>query len=446
MFPSRFLARFVAVALLVLAIAPLGASSANAATRHHHAAHHHARHARHHHALPVSGEAHYADIVVEARTGKILHAVNPDSLRHPASLTKMMTLYITFQALEAGKLKLDQRLPISSNASAQSPSKLCLRPGQSIRVGDAILGLVTESANDAAVVLAEALGGDEDHFGQMMTRQARALGMTQTVFHNPSGLPDPDQVTTAHDMATLGLALLYHYPQFYPYFSHEAFLYNGRAYHNHNHLMQRYDGMDGIKTGYVRASGFNLVASAARNNTRLVGVVFGGKSTVGRDNQMAQLLDAGFLCTTQGSRGENLGALAIPPKVAAVFPPPSLNRPLTPAAMTTAPAPQPVPAPEAEAVMPRRIDMPPASAWSVQVGAYNDDAVGHQALANDALTLPQFLGHAEQVLVKTPVGDGSFVYRGRFTSLNEGAAKNVCAALTKRGESCVVIGPEVSAR
>ncbi len=166
----------------------------------------------------------YADIVIDAETGRIIHASNPDSLRHPASLTKMMTLYVTFQALESGRLHLGQILPVSANAAEQSPSKLGLHAGHSIRVEDAILGLVTESANDAAVVLAESLGGSEEGFGKLMTQQAHALGMVHTRFDNPSGLPDPEQVTTARDMAMLGHALIFHYPQFYPYFSRDNFV------------------------------------------------------------------------------------------------------------------------------------------------------------------------------------------------------------------------------
>ncbi|MDD3288588.1 MAG: D-alanyl-D-alanine carboxypeptidase [Alphaproteobacteria bacterium] len=257
-------------------------------------------------AAPVSRGAEYADLVVEAETGMVLHATDPEGIRHPASLTKMMTLYLTFQALDSGKLKLDHRLWISSNAARQSPSKLGLRPGQSIRVEDAILGLVTKSANDAAVVLAEGIGGTTDHFAQMMTRQARALGMNSTVFRNPSGLPNPKQVTSAADMLRLGYALAYHYPHYYPYLSRESFYYAGAQHRNHNHLMERYEGMDGIKTGYIQASGFNLVASAVKNGTRIIGVVMGGRSAAARDNQMEQLLDEGFAALPYGSKRARL--------------------------------------------------------------------------------------------------------------------------------------------
>lgn len=306
----------------------------------------HTRSYARHKKATVANSAGYSDIVIEADTGRILHSTDPERVLHPASLTKMMTLYITFQALEAGKLTLDHRLWVSANAASQSPSKLGLRPGQTIRVEDAILGLVTESANDVAVVLAETIGGSETQFARLMTRQARALGMTRTTFQNPSGLPDPDQVTCAADMARLGYSLAYHYPQYYPYFSRESFTYEGITHKNHNHLMERYDGMDGIKTGYIRASGFNLVASAVRGETRIIGAVMGGKSAASRDVQMENLLDNCFdLCTPaayktsaskyggmqQGDAGslEAGDYIDLPKKVPAIFSPPSQNQPVT---------------------------------------------------------------------------------------------------------------------
>lgn len=243
---------------------------------------------------PIQSGIKYSDIVIEASTGKILHATNADSLRHPASLAKMMTLYLTFQALDNGQLQLSQLLPVSVNAANQAATKLGLRSGQTISVKDAIMGVVTQSANDAAVALAEALSGDEASFSRRMTGQAKALGMTNSQFYNASGLPSPGQMTTAHDMAILGLALIRQFPKFYNYFSLDEFTYGGNHYHNHNHLMDQYPGMDGIKTGYIQTSGFNLVASAKRGNIRLIGVIFGGSSPDSRNQRMAQLLDAGF--------------------------------------------------------------------------------------------------------------------------------------------------------
>ncbi len=254
----------------------------------------------------VNADGKYADIVIEPNSGRVLHATNPNSPRHPASLTKMMTLYLTFKALKEDRLKMDQSLPISANAANQSPTKLGLKAGQFILVKDAISSIITLSANDSAVVLAEALGGSVAEFAVMMTQQAALLGMTQSHFYNPSGLPNPNQMTTAYDMAMLGSALIRHFPEYYDYFSLKTFNYGGETYHNHNHLMSRFPGMDGIKTGYIESSGFNLVASAKRGDTRLIGVVFGGSSTASRDQRMAQLLNQGFGTLAQENKSSTV--------------------------------------------------------------------------------------------------------------------------------------------
>ncbi|HTJ65537.1 MAG TPA: serine hydrolase [Alphaproteobacteria bacterium] len=235
-----------------------------------------------------------ASIVVDANSDKVISQMNPDRLLHPASMSKLMTLYLTFEALESGRLSLQRNLSVSEHAQSMSPTKLNLVAGQSIRVEDAILSLVTLSANDSAVVLAEGLGGSEDRFGQLMTRKAHQLGMVNTNFRNSNGLPDPAQISTARDMAILCRALIKRFPQYYHYFSVREFTYNGIPHANHNHLMSRYEGMDGLKTGLTNASGFNLAASAVRGGRRLIGVVFGGISAVQRDDYMAGLLDDGF--------------------------------------------------------------------------------------------------------------------------------------------------------
>jgi len=233
----------------------------------------------------------YAAIVVDANSGSVLHNTSADSLRYPASLTKIMTLYLLFEQLEAGKLRLDSRLDISEHAAQQAPSKLDLRPGQTISAEDAIRALVTKSANDAAVVVAEALGGDEETFARMMTRKARALGMSRTVYANASGLPDEDQLTTARDQATLGRAIQDRFPRQYRYFATPAFVFQGRAMRNHNKLLGRVEGVDGIKTGYTRASGFNLVSSVRRGHRHIVAVVIGGSSGGARDARMRMLIE-----------------------------------------------------------------------------------------------------------------------------------------------------------
>jgi D-alanyl-D-alanine carboxypeptidase len=243
-----------------------------------------------HHQARESYNPAFSSIIVDGNSGATLSASNPDASRHPASLTKIMTLYLLFERLDAGKMKLDTEMDVSEHASEQAPTKLGLRPGQTIKVEDAIKGLVTRSANDAAVVIAEAIAGDEGDFAKQMTRKARALGMTKTVYRNASGLPDDEQVTTARDQSTLGRAIQDRFPRYYRYFSTMAFNYRGHSIRNHNRLLGNVEGVDGIKTGYTRASGFNLVTSMRRGNRHLVGVVMGGRSGGSRDATMRNLL------------------------------------------------------------------------------------------------------------------------------------------------------------
>ncbi|MFB9265651.1 serine hydrolase [Bradyrhizobium erythrophlei] len=254
--------------------------------------HRHRHYARHHHSQEAreSYSPQFASIIVDGNSGAVLTANSPDGLRHPASLTKIMTLYLLFERLDAGKIKLDSEMDVSEHASEQAPTKLGLRPGHTIRVEDAIKGLVTRSANDAAVVIAETIGGSEDDFAKMMTRKARALGMSKTVYRNASGLPNDEQVTTARDQATLGRAIQDRFPRYYRYFATSVFNYRGQAIRNHNRLLGNVEGIDGIKTGYTHASGFNLVSSMHRGNRHLVGVVLGGRSGGSRDAIMRNLL------------------------------------------------------------------------------------------------------------------------------------------------------------
>jgi D-alanyl-D-alanine carboxypeptidase len=237
-----------------------------------------------------SSSPQFASIIVDGNSGAVLTATSPDGLRHPASLTKIMTLYLLFERLDSGKIKLDTEMPVSQHAADQDPTKLDLRPGQTIKVEDAIKGLVTRSANDAAVVIAEYIGGSEDDFARMMTRKAHALGMSRTTYRNASGLPNDEQITTARDQSTLGRAIQDRFPRYYRYFSTSVFNYHGQSIRNHNHLLGDVEGVDGIKTGYTRASGFNLVTSIHRGNRFLVGVVLGGRSGGSRDAIMRGLL------------------------------------------------------------------------------------------------------------------------------------------------------------
>jgi D-alanyl-D-alanine carboxypeptidase len=234
----------------------------------------------------------FSSFAVDGNSGRILQAVEPDALRHPASITKVMTLYLLFEQIERGRLSLDSRIDVSAHAAAQSPTKLGLRPGSSIRVEDAVKAIVTKSANDMAVAIAERIGGDESTFARMMTRKAHKLGMSRTTFVNASGLPDDRQLTTARDLATLGRAIHDRYPQYFHFFSTPSFRYAGQYMANHNHLMERVEGMDGIKTGYTNASGFNLLSSVSRKGHWLISVVLGGRTRLGRDRIMADLIES----------------------------------------------------------------------------------------------------------------------------------------------------------
>ena len=268
-------ASFLAIIVAVLAV-----SSHDAAAR------------RRHHAEGEPSSPPSASIVIDANSGNVLHSAKPDELRHPASLTKIMTLYLLFEQLDAGKLKLDSPLRVSEHAAGQSPTKLGLKPGSSITAEEAIKGMVTRSANDAAVVVAENVGGSEEQFAAMMTRKAHALGMSRTVYRNASGLPNDEQVTTARDQSTLGRAIQERFPRYYPYFQTRSFSFHGQSIGNHNRLLGRVEGVDGIKTGYTEASGYNLVTSVHRNGHYLIAVVLGGATAGSRDARMEQLIEA----------------------------------------------------------------------------------------------------------------------------------------------------------
>jgi D-alanyl-D-alanine carboxypeptidase len=285
------------VVSLAAIVAVLTITSDAADARHHRrlrvhyvSSHHVAR--AHHHARAEDYSPPSASIVVDGNTGAVLQASNPDAPRHPASLTKIMTLYLLFERLDAGKIKLDTPLKVSEHASDQDPTKLDLKSGQTIPVEDAIKGVVTRSANDAAVVIAESLGGSESEFAKLMTQKAHALGMSRTTYVNASGLPDDDQITTARDQALLGRAIQDRFPNYYKYFSLPAFVYHGVAIRNHDHLLGSVQGVDGIKTGFTRASGFNLVTSVHRDGRYVVAVVLGGRSSFQRDAHMRELIGA----------------------------------------------------------------------------------------------------------------------------------------------------------
>jgi D-alanyl-D-alanine carboxypeptidase len=293
-FEARCGLRYCLLASAAIAAALTITSDVADARRHHRSHAHHANAGRshHRHARLEDYSPPFASIVVDGNSGGVLQAANPDTLRHPASLTKVMTLYLLFERLESGRLKLDSPLKVSEHAAEQAPTKLELKPGQTISVEDAIKSIVTKSANDAAVAVAENLAGDEDNFAKLMTHKAHALGMAHTKYVNASGLPDDDQITTARDQALLGRAIQERFPRYYKFFSTGTFVYHGEAMRNHNHLLGSVDGVDGIKTGFTRASGFNLLTSLHRDGRYLVAVVMGGPSASERDERMRELIGA----------------------------------------------------------------------------------------------------------------------------------------------------------
>ncbi|MGD0723078.1 MAG: D-alanyl-D-alanine carboxypeptidase [Roseiarcus sp.] len=268
---------------VALATAGLSATPAEA----HHWRHYWRASARQ--AAPPANPA-YAAMVVDENSGRTIYAASENELRHPASLTKVMTLYLLFEQLEKGRMTLGSPIAMSEHAASQAPSKLGLEPGETISVDNAIKAIVTRSANDVAVAIGEAIAGDEDSFAQMMTRKARALGMAHSTYVNASGLPDDRQITTAHDLTILGRAVEERFPRYFHYFSTHSFDYAGETIGNHNHLLGRVDGVDGIKTGYTRASGFNLLTSVHRGGRSLVAVVLGGPTAAARDRTMEILI------------------------------------------------------------------------------------------------------------------------------------------------------------
>lgn len=261
-----------------------------------------------------TGNSRYASIIMDAQSGEVLASTNPDKKLYPASLTKMMTLFLAFESLERGRLYMDKYLTISTNATRQPPTKLGVRPGDKFTVKQAILALITRSANDVAVVLAENIGGSEANFAKMMTKRAQSLGMKNTHFVNASGLPNGAQMTSVRDMAILSRALMQYFPNQYPLFATRSFVYKREVITNHNHLMERFKGMDGLKTGFINASGFNLAASAVRNNRRLIVVVFGGRSAASRDAHVAELFNRGFAMLPRKSQTTQMASAASTPR------------------------------------------------------------------------------------------------------------------------------------
>jgi D-alanyl-D-alanine carboxypeptidase len=447
---------------------------------------------------PVGVHPIYESIVVDATTGRVLHQVNADTRSYPASLTKMMTLYMLFDALQKGKIHLDTPIRVSAHAASMAPSKLDLAPGSTIATEQAIYAIVTKSANDVAVAIAEHLGGTEEHFCEMMTARAHAIGMTRTHFADASGLPNKAQLSTARDMAILGKRLMTEFPQYFPYFSRTEFPYNGTMIRTHNHLLENYDGADGIKTGYTAASGFNLVASARRGNARLITVVFGGASAKLRDQHVAALMDAGFkvlstdpqavanaqtldpfpstppetdVADAAGAREEgvtavpavqpvNIAALSTPPqvqelaagqsagdiddaigqKLAAVEPAPPLA--ITPALV---PAPGVVGATKRQPKAAAAAMAPPAAnnTWGIQVGAYANRTVAANKAeeARDKVQSKYTDASVRVVPVKSKHG---VLYRAQVVGLARGEVTKACHLAAKVMHGCHTVSPDTT--
>ncbi|MBC7906759.1 MAG: D-alanyl-D-alanine carboxypeptidase [Rhodospirillaceae bacterium] len=379
-------------------------------------------------------ESRYGAIVLDHDTGNVLYSVNPDRRSYPASLTKVMTLYLMFDALESGRMTLDSTMPVSAHASAQSPSKLNLVPGNRISVEDAVLALVTKSANDVAVVIAEALGGSEEDFAELMTRKARQIGMAGTTYQNASGLPNLAQVSTPRDQATLARALIRNHGKYYHYFSTRQFRWRGQPISTHNRLMLRYQGADGIKTGYINASGFNLMASAKRDNRRLIGVVFGGDTAAWRDKNMAQILDKGFA----RANGPDIRTAKVEDEDRA-----DLDN-LIASAKGGKPAAKVVKAKAVTKVAQRRReddegDTDPVS-WTIQVGAFNDYKPAHLAATSAAKKLGGLVSRATIAVDKSKQGKQN-LFRARLSGFTEDQARAACKRLSRAKKDCKVIQP-----
>lgn len=437
-------------------------------------------------AAPALAQANskYAAVVIDANTGKALFSANANARRYPASLTKMMTLYLTFEALQAGRISKDSKIVFSRNAAAEPPTKLGVKAGGSITVETAILALITKSANDAATALAETLGGSEENFARIMTAKARALGMSGTVFRNAHGLPNPGQFTTAQDMATLGLALNEHFPQYYDYFSVRSFQFGKQRIAGHNRLLGRVKGVDGIKTGYTRASGFNLATSASDGNRRIVAVVLGGVSGGARDKHMTDLVGT-YLPKASTRGGGNLVARAATAPLNAIAKVilPKKNAP-TPdsrpgadgvqvasadegilslaeeqntqvAAIAPAPIPAPAPAPRPENLPfayskldPARLggvdpvktaSVPSKGAWAVQVASSPSQTEAKAFLDRTSGNAGRVLGSASAYTVPFVKG-GVTYYRARFGGFEtKTAAWDACNALKRQKISCYAV-------
>jgi len=393
----------------------------------------------------TSAQAEVASLVADTRSGFILSATNATEQKPPASLTKLMTLYLTFSALDKGLIKMDDPLPISEHAAAQPKSKIGLVAGETMTVREAILALIIKSANDVAVVVAESLGRDEGDFAETMTQTAQALGMRDTVFKNASGLHADGQMTTAKDMAILTMALIEHYPQYYGLFATPSFTYRGQTYHSHNTVLEQYEGAEGLKTGYVSAVGYNIISTARQDDTRLVSIVLGEQSQLKRDLRAMRLLDKGFNQVKIQKRAEAAGTLRAPfnplnRKAFLIAPPEQVYLPRLKAGLSlahkkvqTATRSHKPSAPVV--VLSDDSTIEQGDSWSIQVGAFEGQDKARQ-IAEKALTV---LGSSDKVIA-TPRANARF-FRSRIQGFNRTEAHAACRRLKDASWQCLPIAP-----
>ncbi len=386
----------------------------------------------------TQASAGYAQLVLDANTGKVLSSENADILNHPASLTKMMTLYMTFEALHDGRLSWDQRITMTKNGATTIPTKLGVPAGKTFTVREAVLGMIVKSANDAAEAMGDHLAGSEAKFADAMTRRARQLGMSRTTFRNASGLPNSRQVTTARDMATLAVALMRDYPKEYTLFSERSFVFRGRKITGHNNLMYRYKGMDGIKTGYTNASGFNLVSAVNDNGRHVVGVVLGGKSARSRDARMAALLDAAMPASSLHGRSAIAQASLLNDLDLSNIPLP-ISADRTGAVEVASVSADVTGSIQATDAMPAAGN---GGRWEIQIAATDSDKAAENLLSKaqaDALA-----GYSEiSSYTQRITSNAATLYRARFTGFdNRSSAASACKALKSHSYSCLVLANE----
>ncbi|MBR9825522.1 MAG: D-alanyl-D-alanine carboxypeptidase [Alphaproteobacteria bacterium] len=393
----------------------------------------------------------YAAFVVDENTGAVMHSRRSEASRYPASLTKMMTLYMLFEAIDIGEIGLEDQIRVSANAASAPPSRIGFNAGETIRVEDAILALAIKSANDVAVAVGERLGGGEASFAAEMTERARALGLEDTTFRNASGLPDRRQTTTARDMARLAVALHRDFPHYFHYFNRESFTLRGRTYRNHNSLVGRVDGVDGLKTGYIRASGFNLVASAERGENRLIAVVMGGPTAAARDAHAEELLEAAFGALEQRQDRRHFIALSSPrvsplreeALIARDYAELDLAAPTEMGSAQEAPPLRIIVEDADRQAEARTLATPPEPArhdlWAVQVGAYNSAEAARSRL-DRAAPISTRLASAQRMARSVDV-DGQRLWRARFEALSALDASAVCREFSDAGEPCFTVAP-----